>query len=259
MTKQKTNAFKLDEQTLNNQLKYLRLHYIKEHYSQVATEGAQRAEPPLQLLARLIDGEYARTRDNRAQRRIKQAKLPLIKNIDDFLWSFPKSINREMILDLFRLEFIEQKQNVILLGGVGVGKTHISLALGRHACLQGHTVLFTTAIDIVNSLSAAQHAGRFKNELRKFTRPALLIIDELGYLPIDKFGADILFQVISQRYEQGSIMLTTNKPFKKWAELFGNDSTLASAVLDRLLHHARPILIEGDSYRMKDRHEKQTT
>ncbi len=253
MTKQPKNQFVLDEDTLNNQLAYLRLHDIHEHYLKQASVGARRSESPLQYLSRLIDGEYQRTKDNRAQRRIKQAKFPLLKMIDEFQWTFPKSINREMVLDLFRFDFIEQKQNVILLGGVGVGKTHISLALGHRACLSGHTVLFTTAIDIVNSLSAAQHAGRFKTELRKFTRPALLIIDELGYLPIDKFGADILFQVISQRYEQGSIMLTTNKAFKNWAELFGNDSTLASAVLDRLLHHSRTILIEGDSYRMKDR------
>ncbi len=249
----KTKPFQLDEQTLDQQLHYLRMHYIKEYYAQLATEGARRSEPPLQYLTRLIDGEYQRTSDNRAQRRIKQAKFPLLKTIDDFQWSFPQSINREQILDLFRLEFIKQRQNVILLGGVGVGKTHISLALGHQACLNGHSVLFTTAIDIVNTLGAAQQAGRLKTELRRYTRPALLIIDELGYLPIDKFGADILFQVISQRYEQGSIMLTTNKPYKTWGELFGNDSTLASAVLDRLLHHAQTSVIEGESYRMKDR------
>ena len=249
----KAKIFQLDEQTLDQQLHYLRMHYIKEHYAQLATEGARRSEPPLQYLSRLIEGEYQRTSDNRAQRRIKQAKFPLLKTVDDFQWSFPKTINREQILDLFRMEFIKQRQNVILLGGVGVGKTHISLALGHQACLNGYSVLFTTAIDIVNSLAAAQQAGRLKTELRRYTRPALLIIDELGYLPIDKFGADILFQVISHRYEQGSILLTTNKPFKTWGELFGNDSTLASAVLDRLLHHAQTSVIEGESYRMKDR------
>jgi len=252
----KASPFVLDEITLNRQLQYLRLQYIHEHYAAMALESAQRHEPVQQYLARMIDGEYLRAQDRRAARRIKEARLPLIKSMDDFQWSFPRSIDRELVLDLFRLKFIEHKQNVILLGGVGVGKTHISLALGHEACLAGHSVLFTTAIDIVNTLVAAQNAGRFKYELRKYIRPGLLIIDELGYLPIDKFAADILFQVISQRYEQGSILLTTNKPFKNWAELFGNDSTLASAVLDRLLHHSQTILIDGQSFRMKDRMHK---
>ena len=117
-------------------------------------------------------------------------------------------------------------------------------------------MLFASAIDIINTLSAAQTAGALKAELKKYIRPAVLLIDEIGYLPIDKKGADLLFQVISQRYERGSIILTTNKPFKKWPEIFNNDSTLASAVLDRLLHHAETVPIEGPSYRMKDQIEK---
>lgn len=251
------NPSPVNEQALKKQLDYLKWHYIRDHYSQQATHIAKQSGSPLQYLAHLVDGEYHRVQDNRALWRIKEAKLPLVKSMDQFEWDFPSSINRDMITDLFRMEFIQKKHNVILLGGVGVGKTHISLALGREACLRGHSVLFTTAIDIVNTLSAAQKAGRFKQELRKLTSKKLLIIDELGYLPIDKFGADSLFQVISQRYEQGSILLTTNKPFKHWAELFGNDATLASAVLDRLLHHAQTIVIEGESFRMKDRHPNQ--
>lgn len=248
------NPSPVDEQTLKQQLDYLKWCYVRDHYSQQATFVAQQSGSPLHYLAYLVDGEYNRVQDSRALWRIKEAKLPLVKSMDQFEWDFPTSINRNMITDLFRMEFIRKKHNVILLGGVGVGKTHISLALGREACLRGHSVLFTTAIDIVNTLSAAQKAGRFKHELRKLTSKKLLIIDELGYLPIDKFGADSLFQVISQRYEQGSILLTTNKPFNRWAELFGNDATLASAVLDRLLHHAQNIVIEGQSFRMKDRH-----
>jgi DNA replication protein DnaC len=133
-----------------------------------------------------------------------------------------------------------------------MGKTHLATALGYAACLEGHSVLFANAIDVINHLSAAQKKTTLKAELKKYLRPRLLVLDELGYLPIDQHGADLLFQVISQRYERGSIMLTTNKLFKQWASIFNNDSTIASAVLDRLLHHAETVLLEGTSYRMKD-------
>ncbi|MDH3217722.1 MAG: ATP-binding protein [Candidatus Krumholzibacteria bacterium] len=131
----------------------------------------------------------------------------------------------------------------------------MSIALGHASCLAGHSVLFASAIDIINTLTAARNAGRLKEELKRYLRPVVLLVDELGYLPIDKTGADLLFQVISQRYEHGSIILTTNKIYKKWAPIFNNDSTLTSAILDRLLHHAETVGIEGDSYRMKDRIE----
>ena len=128
-------------------------------------------------------------------------------------------------------------------------------ALGYAACLKGHNVLFATAIDVINTLSAAQKAGRLKQELKKYLSPSMLILDELGYLPIDKAGADLLFQIISLRYEQGALVITSNRAFKHWPEIFNNDSTLTSAILDRLLHHAETIIIEGKSYRMKDRIE----
>jgi len=134
---------------------------------------------------------------------------------------------------------------------VGLGKTHLATALGYTACLQGHSVLFASAIEVINTLAAAKSAGRLKQELKKYTKPALLILDELGYLPIDKSGADLLFQVISVRYEQGSIMLTSNRAFKEWPKMFNNDSTLTSAILDRLLHHAEIVVIEGKSFRMR--------
>ena len=139
-----------------------------------------------------------------------------------------------------------------MLGGVGLGKSHIAAAVGRQACLEGHSVLWVSTIDMINALVAAQAAQRLRKELKKYLAPELLILDELGYLPIDKQGADLLFQVIGSRYERGSILLTTNRPFKQWASIFNNDNTLASAVLDRLLHHAQTLVIEGQSYRMKD-------
>lgn len=131
------------------------------------------------------------------------------------------------------------------------GKTHLAVALGYEACLKGHSVLFTSAMEIINTLSAAKSAGRLKQEMKKYTKPSLLIMDELGYLPIDKSGADLLFQVISGRYEHGSTLITSNRAFKDWPKIFNNDSTLTAALLDRLLHHAETVVIEGKSYRMK--------
>ncbi len=154
--------------------------------------------------------------------------------------------------NLFRLKFVEDKSNVVILGGVGLGKTHIATALGYQACLKGHSVLFSTAIDTINTLTAAQSTRRLKQELNKYLKPDILILDELGYLPIDKTGADMLFQVISHRYEHGSLIITTNRVFKNWPEIFNNDSTLTSALLDRFLHHTETVVIEGKSYRMKD-------
>ncbi|MFW5397894.1 MAG: IstB-like ATP binding protein [Candidatus Accumulibacter regalis] len=148
-----------------------------------------------------------------------------------------------------------RRHNVIFIANVGLGKSHLSIALAHAACLRGYPVLFTTAVDIINSLSAAQAQGGLKRELRKYLQPRLLVVDELGYLPIDKHGADLLFQVISERYERGALVITTNKAYKHWAEIFNHDSTLTSALLDRLLHHAETVIIEGKSYRMKDQIE----
>ena len=173
--------------------------------------------------------------------------------INDYLTELQLIWTRQHHQDLMRLAFLETHTNVIFLGGVGVGKSHLATALGRQACLEGHSVLWVSTIDMINALVAAQAAQRLRQELKKYLSPTLLILDELGYLPIDKNGADLLFQVISARYERGSILLTTNKPFKQWATIFNNDNTLASAVLDRLLHHAQTVVIEGPSYRMKDR------
>jgi len=132
-----------------------------------------------------------------------------------------------------------------------VGKTHIASALAYQACLKNNTVLFTSAIDAINNLVAAQHAGLLKQELKKYLKPSVLLLDELGYLPIDKNGADLLFQIISERYERGSIIITTNRVFKDWPQIFNNDSTLTSALLDRLLHHTEAVVIESKSYRMR--------
>ncbi|MEM7391227.1 MAG: IS21-like element helper ATPase IstB [Verrucomicrobiota bacterium] len=243
---------------LIERLVYLKLPWIRENYEQLATRAAENNSSHVDFLAHLIEGETHLRMDRATQRRIKAARFPVIKTIDTYDWTWPAKINRSQIQNLFRLQFIEKKQNVIFIGGVGLGKTHFGIALGYQACLEGHRTLFTSAAEIINALSAAQKARRLKAELARYLRPDLLVVDELGFIPIDKHGADLLFQVISQRYEQGAIILTTNKAFKKWPSIFNNDSVVTSAILDRLLHHADTVTIEGKSYRMKDRIEPQS-
>ena len=237
---------------LQQQLDYLKLPFLKAHNAELAQQAAQQSWTHLDYLERLIDGQYQQRRQHLIQLRIEAARFPVLKTLEQFHWDWPKKVNRLQVQNLFRLEFLAQHANVIFLGTVGLGKTHLATALGYAACLEGHSVLFANAIDIINQLTAAQKQSALKSELKKYLRPRLLILDEVGYLPIDQHGADLLFQVISQRYERGSIVLTTNKPFKQWASIFNNDSTITSAVLDRLLHHAETVVIEGTSFRMKD-------
>jgi DNA replication protein DnaC len=240
---------------LQKQLDYLKLPYCQENFRSLAAEANTQHWTHLDYLARLVEGEAAARQDRAVLRRVKAARFPVIKTLDSFRWDWPKKINRLQIQDLFRLSFIDKKANVIFLGLCGLGKSHLATALGYAACQQGYSVLFANAIDVINTLSAAQSQGALKGQLRRYLSPQLLILDEVGYLPIDQRGADLLFQVISQRYERGSIAITSNKAFKQWPTIFNGDSTITSAVLDRLLHHAETILIEGSSYRMKDRVE----
>jgi DNA replication protein DnaC len=207
---------------------------------------------PLDYLQRLIQGEVFRREDKSLTQRIRRARFPLTKTLDQFQWNWPKKINRPQIQNLFRLNFVEQKSNAIFLGGVGLGKTHLCIALGHSACIRGYSVLFTTAIDIIHTLSAAAATGSLKRAMQRYVKPKLLVVDELGYLPIDKLGADLLFQIISERYERGAILMSTNRAYKHWPEIFNNDTTLTSALLDRLLHHADTCVVEGKSYRAKD-------
>lgn len=243
----------MKKNAINHYLTELQLHWIHQHHQPLTENAAASHLTHADYLELLLEGEVLARRETLIKRRLQAARFPLLKTLDTYDWSFPKKIDRTHIQDLLRLSFLETHTNVILLGGVGVGKTHIATAIGHQACLEGHSVLWVSTIHMINALVAAQAAHRLKQELRKYLRPTLLILDELGYLPIDKQGADLLFQIISARYERGSILLTTNKPFKQWATIFNNEAILASAVLDRLLHHAQLVVIEGPSYRMKDR------
>jgi DNA replication protein DnaC len=243
---------------LSAHLDYLKLPYLAENYDALAQQAAEKKWSYVDYLQRLITGEYDRRQQRALERRGQIARFPVLKTLDQFRWDWPKKINQMQVQHLFRLSFLPQKANVIFIGGCGLGKTHLLTALGYEACQRGHTVLFTTAVDAVNNLVAAQAAHRLKAELKKYLTPSILCCDELGYLPLDKAGADLLFQIISQRYERGSTIITTNKAYKHWPAIFNNDSGITSAILDRLLHHAETVVIEGKSFRMKDQIEPPT-
>ncbi|MBU1568820.1 ATP-binding protein [Desulfopila sp. IMCC35006] len=242
-------------QQLDEQLCYLKLRFMEHHYRDLAATAAKDNWSPQEYFAQLIQGETMLRWDNSIQRRISMARFPVVKTLEQFEWNWPEKINQAQVKHLFQLDFIANKANAILLAGVGLGKTHLASAIGYEACLRGHSVLFATAVDVINTLSAAQATGQLKNGLKKYLKPSMLILDELGYLPIDKRGADLLFQVISGRYENGALVITSNRAYKDWPKIFNNDATLTSAILDRLLHHADTIVIEGKSYRMKEQVE----
>jgi len=241
--------------TLRSQLSALNLPFMLENYQAFAQSAAEKHWSHLDYLTELLGGEASARDDRRVQRCIKQARFPVLKTLDQFDWNWPTKINRLLIQNLFHLDFVDKNANVVFISGTGLGKSHLMTALGYAACLRGHSVLFTGAVDIINSMAAAQASGGMKQTLNHYIKPRVLCIDELGYLPIDKFGADCLFQIISHRYERGATLLTTNRIYKNWASIFDKDAVLTSALLDRLLHHAETVLIEGKSYRSKDQIE----
>jgi len=243
---------------LDAQLKRLHLGYVQTNYQTLARKAAEQQRSHVDYLAQLVEGEFTMREMRSIERRIRNARFPVRKTLDDFQWSWPRKINRLQIQNLFRLNFIATCTNVAMIGNVGLGKTHLAIALGHTACTGGHSVLFTTAIDIINTLAAAQSAGQLKRQIRRYVQPAVLIVDELGFLPVDKLGADLLFQIISARYERAPIVITTNRAYKHWPQIFNNDSTLTSAILDRVMHHVDTVVIEGKSFRMKDEVEQES-
>jgi DNA replication protein DnaC len=243
-------------QNLADKLEALKLSFIAENFTHAAAHACRKKLDYIAFLENIVDGEVALKQQKSITNRIKKAKFPCIKTLEQFNWNHPSKINRMQIENLFHLNFIDEKKNIILLGNCGLGKSHLSVALAHKACTKGYSILFSPAVDIINSLSAAVAVNSLDKAIKKYILPRVLVIDELGYLPIDKQGANLLFQVISKRYETGSIILTSNRAFKDWPKVFNNDSTVTSAVLDRLLHHSEVIVIEGESYRMKDKIEE---
>ena len=233
-------------------LRRLSLTTIAQHYEEMGQEAAREGRGHVDYLRRLAEAEDAARYERSVERRTHAAHLPLIKTLEQFDWSWPTRVNRAQVQDLFRLRFIELHTNVVFIGGVGLGKTHLALALAYSACLHNVATLFAPAVEIVNALSAAQATNHLSKALKAYVAPRLLVIDELGYLPMDKRGADLLFQVISARYERSATLITTNMVYKQWPRIFNNDAILATAILDRLVHHCETITLEGKSYRTKD-------
>lgn len=216
-------------------------------------EQASKKEPSYaDFLDELLSCEVEARRSRYLRARLQLAHLPFLKNFDQFDFGFQPSIDERQIQELRSLRFIHEASNVVFLGPPGVGKTHLSVALAEAAIQSGFGAYFMTAHDLVTDLGRAYREGRLDRRMRVYLAPKVLIIDEMGYLPLDDMGATIFFQLVSARYERGSIILTSNKSYSDWGSIFG-DPIIATAILDRLLHHSTTINIRGESYRLKDR------
>lgn len=240
-----------DTRLLDSQLHYLKLPVVRQHALELSRQAARDGWDHLRYLGTLINLESLARHDKASQRRLREARFPVLKTLESFDWNWPRKIPRDAIESFLSGHFITRKENLLFFGNPGLGKTHLATAIGYHAALAGSRVLFANTIDVVNRLQSAVASHSLPVALRLYTKPDLLILDELGYLPLDQHGGDLLFQVVSQRYERGSIILTSNKVPAQWASIFNNDAALASAILDRLSHHSHSIDLEGDSFRSK--------
>jgi DNA replication protein DnaC len=205
---------------------------------------------PAEAMEQLISAQVVLKRERRLSIAMRSSKLPAVKKLDSFDFAFQPSIDRSQILSLHELTFLERKENVILLGPAGVGKTHLAISLAIAAIERGKRVYFSTLSNLVLMLVEAERQGKLREKLFMLRNPTLLVIDEIGYLPIPENGTNLFFQVVNTRYERGSIVLTSNKSFKEWGDIFG-DAVAAAAMLDRLLHHCHLVNIKGNSYRLR--------
>ena len=237
------------ELLLAHHLKTLRLPtFLREHDKQARICAAEGADH-VRYLARLTELELIDRERRMVERRIKSAKFPAVKSLDGFDFKAIPSLNKMMVLELARCEWIERTENVIALGPSGTGKTHVALGLGLAACQKGMPVSFVSAASLVHELMEARDEKRLLRLQRQLAKVKLLIIDELGFVPLSKTGAELLFELVSQRYERGSTLITSNLPFEEWTETFGTER-LTGALLDRLTHHVNILEMNGESYRL---------
>jgi DNA replication protein DnaC len=237
---------------LQGALNGLGLKAIEARLEGLLEQAAKKDPSYADFLDHLLGCEVEARRSRYLRARLQLAHLPFLKTFDQFEFGFQPSIDERQIRELRTLRFIHEASNVIFLGPPGVGKTHLSVALAEAAIQAGFGAYFITAHDLVHDLGRAYREGRLDRRMRVYLAPKVLIIDEMGYLPLDELGATIFFQLVSARYERGSIILTSNKSYGDWGSIFG-DPIIATAILDRLLHHSTTINIRGESYRLKDR------
>lgn len=239
-------------ETLEGLLAFLNLPHDGMRLQALLTQAVGENLSHEAFLTRFLSEEAATKFSRQVQLRIQQAKLPLLKTLESFDFASPSAIPKAKVLQAMELGFLERQEGLIFLGPSGVGKTHLAIALAHQAASRGKRVLFTRAVDMINHLIASQADHSVNRAMKVYTVPLLLVIDEVGHLPFDQKGGEHFFNVISYRYERGSVVLTTNRPFKDWGKIF-HDNTLAAAIVDRLAHHSDVIKIEGASYRVKDR------
>jgi len=237
-------------------LRRLCLNHTERHLEELVTRSGKEGMSNTEFLGLVLDHELANRHENTVARLVKQARFPCLKTLDSFDWTHPTSIPKGVIMNAFSVDFVRRKEHLIFLGPGGVGKSHLAAALGFAACQNTIRTVFTTAADMINRLIASKCDYGLERALKRYTLPGLLVIDELGYMPMDKDGRDLFFQVISKRAETGSMIITTNKAFKDWTEVF-QDNAVATAIAERLIEHGELIKIEGSSYRVKKRKQRQ--
>jgi DNA replication protein DnaC len=241
---------------LEHHLKLLRLPTFLREYDKVARQCAAESVDYPRFLLRLTELELLDRERRATERRIHQARFPVVKSLDSFQFLALPALNKTLVLELARCEFLARRENVLLLGNSGTGKTHVALALGLAACQRGHRVRFTTAAALVHELMEARVEKRLLRFQKQMASYELLIVDELGFVPLSKTGAELLFEVFSQRYERTSTLVTSNLPFQEWTEVLGSER-LTGALLDRLTHHVHILEMNGESYRLKQSKRKR--